>query len=433
MNNNEIIKKLKQKNITGDLYFEKNWVKSISFENDFFKSTEMSESEGYGLRIKNSEEKEGFSCSNSLDESIVDKVLDLSHLGEQVSYDFPYYNENEYSDMNLWNEEIININGNHLIEEASNIIDKHQATIPLVKTNIDITYGYKEYQLLNTSELDLNFKKTFYSVSVMGNLANNDQITDIYEFQVNNGQKFNLDFLSNELIQKFQLAQNNAKITSGEYPIIFTPKAMRSFINILLTGFNGKLIEKGVSPIIDRINKKIGVNELNIIDDKLNSYLTATAPFDGDGMPAQSKFLIKEGTILDGIYDIKTASRMGKQSTANSVRSYSSLPSISTHNIIVESGNSDLEKMIDSVKEGIIVDQFIGAGQSNVLAGEFSANIDLGFLIKNGEKVGRVKDTMINGNVFDMISKITSISSENITFGSSQFPYILFDQCSVVS
>jgi PmbA protein len=69
---------------------------------------------------------------------------------------------------------------------------------------------------------------------------------------------------------------------------------------------------------------------------------------------------------------------------------------------------------------------------SNVMAGEFSANVDLGFLIENGEVGGRVKNTMISGNVFDMIGKIIGISSQQIPLGSSLFPYLLFDEVKVV-
>ena len=53
-------------------------------------------------------------------------------------------------------------------------------------------------------------------------------------------------------------------------------------------------------------------------------------------------------------------------------------------------GTMSFEAMIKDVRFGLLVDQVLGGGQSNVLAGEFSVNIDLGYLIENGEIVGRV-------------------------------------------
>jgi len=47
-----------------------------------------------------------------------------------------------------------------------------------------------------------------------------------------------------------------------------------------------------------------------------------------------------------------------------------------------------------------------------MLGGDFSGNVLLGFKIEKGEIVGRVKDTMISGNVYQLLKDITAIGSD---------------------
>ncbi len=54
----------------------------------------------------------------------------------------------------------------------------------------------------------------------------------------------------------------------------------------------------------------------------------------------------------------------------------------------------------------------LGFGQTNMTNGDFSANLLLGFLVENGEIVGRVKDAMISGNIFELLKGDIQISSD---------------------
>ena len=87
--------------------------------------------------------------------------------------------------------------------------------------------------------------------------------------------------------------------------------------------------------------------------------------------------------------------------------------------------------MIKDVRYGLLVDQVLGGGQSNVLAGEFSVNIDLGYLIENGEIVGRVKDCMFAGNAFEVFNNIVAIGDKAEWHGSIKVPpfYFIGNKC----
>jgi PmbA protein len=69
--------------------------------------------------------------------------------------------------------------------------------------------------------------------------------------------------------------------------------------------------------------------------------------------------------------------------------------------------------MVADIKEGLVIEQLMGAEQGNILGGDFSGNVLLGYKIENGRMVGRVKDTMVSGNVYKLLKDIAAIGSES--------------------
>lgn len=78
-------------------------------------------------------------------------------------------------------------------------------------------------------------------------------------------------------------------------------------------------------------------------------------------------------------------------------------------------------------------DQVLGLGQGNVLSGEFSNNVSVAYKIEDGAVVGRVKNTMIAGNVFDILEENITLSSKSEWVGGElKGPAIMVDGLSVI-
>ena len=107
------------------------------------------------------------------------------------------------------------------------------------------------------------------------------------------------------------------------------------------------------------------------------------------------------------------------------MRSIATTPSPSTSYITMAGGDTTIDAMFSDIKQGILVEQLLGAGQGNELGGDFRANLSLGFLIKDGEVVGRVKDTMISGNVYEALNNIEAIGDEpESVWGTRSLPWV---------
>jgi PmbA protein len=130
---------------------------------------------------------------------------------------------------------------------------------------------------------------------------------------------------------------------------------------------------------------------------------------------------------------LQTAARAKIKSTGNGQRQ-GGLPTPSPHAFVVSPGKTSFEDMVKGIDEGIIVEQLLGAGQGNMLGGDFSGNVLLGYKIEKGEIVGRIKDTMVSGNVYQLLKNITAICSDSKWVGGFMFtPSICCSDVSVAS
>jgi PmbA protein len=66
------------------------------------------------------------------------------------------------------------------------------------------------------------------------------------------------------------------------------------------------------------------------------------------------------------------------------------------------------------------------------ISGDFSVNVDLGYRVKNGKIVGRVKDTMIAGNVYQVLKNPVALGNDSDWSGSCWTPSAIVDGLSVI-
>jgi len=157
---------------------------------------------------------------------------------------------------------------------------------------------------------------------------------------------------------------------------------------------------------------------------------------DDEGGGIRPLVLVENGVVKNFFYDLQTAGQRNTKSTGHGSRAKAAaLAAPSLHNILVKGGKKPYPSILKNIKEGILAEQFLGEGQDNPFNGDFSFNLHLGYKIENGEIVGRVKDTMIAGNAFDLLkSGIGEISKETEWVGNSfKCPYAMLEGLTVIS
>ena len=93
--------------------------------------------------------------------------------------------------------------------------------------------------------------------------------------------------------------------------------------------------------------------------------------------------------------------------------------------LIVDPGEKSFDEIIKSVDKGLIMGNFSG-GEPGA-NGEFSGVAKNSFFVENGEIKYALSETMVNGNLGEIVKNIRDISKDVVCDGSSVIPYIAVD------
>ena len=89
--------------------------------------------------------------------------------------------------------------------------------------------------------------------------------------------------------------------------------------------------------------------------------------------PAAVPRSMEKGVVKNFLYDLQTAALAGKKSTGSGNRGRGSLPSPAPSALVITPGLTTFDDMVADIKEGLVVEQLMGAEQGNILGGDFPA------------------------------------------------------------
>ncbi|MEK9675452.1 MAG: TldD/PmbA family protein [Chloroflexota bacterium] len=401
----------------------------VSFESNKLKEIMRRDTSGVALRVID-DGRIGFSSTTdaSREEELVDRVGSLAPFGSEAAFSFPA--PAEYPTVDIYDPAVTRISQQEMIDVGQSLVEKLLDEWPDLLCDARLGWSSGRGRILNSAGIDVEYDQTGYYCYVGAQLIRGTDMLNVWS-GYGSSHHFGddeLDRLLQNVRRSLRWSDNLAKASanSGDLPVIFTPRGVgATLIAPLLSGFSGKNVANGSSPLIDRWGEKVMDERISVYDDPLIDGASGSRPFDDEGVASQRMALIDNGIAGGPLLDLQTAGQLGKKSTGAAGRGLASTPSPGTSVIDIAGGDSDFETMISGIKEGLIVEELLGAGQGNELGGDFRANVSLGYKIENGEVVGRVKDTMISGNVYEVLDKVESLSSSpEWVFGSLRTPAI---------
>ncbi len=415
---------------SAEVIYEKGESRSISFENNKLKSVYTRSIRGIGLRVIK-DGKIGFSSTTDFrkPEQLVTNAIESAEFGQEAKFEFQ--SKNQYKDTKLFDENVVDYPIEKGIQIGKDNIEKALSVNPDYECGVSIGKGSSKGRLINSSGLDTSSRSTSFGSSIDILLVKDKGLLWIGEGESSVKVADDLDKHTTKALRDLKLAEKVVEIPTAGYPIVFTSKAAGNLLSTFESGCNGKLVQKGVSPLTGKLGEKMLDERFSMYDDPTIDYADGSYVCDDEGVSARRTPLFESGVLKNYIFDLQTAGIMNTKSTGNGTRSFASQPSPGNSNVIIEPGDMKFEDMIKDMKSGILVDQVLGGGQSNVLAGEFSVNIDLGYFVENGEIVGRVKDCMVAGNVFDAFNNIIALGDKSDWHGSLKVPPFYFRSINV--
>ena len=285
------------------------------------------------------------------------------------------------------------------------------------------TYAANEAVVDGTQAVAMSFRDEIYLYNSHGlELSNKVGMTGCYVEAVVNKDgesRNNFEFAEGIDGEKFDelpaKAVNGAlekigatEIPTGKYNIVIDGTQMRSILSAFSPSFSAKNAILGMSLLAGKEGEKIASDIVTITDDAMREGCPVQTPFDDEGVATYKKNVVENGVLKTLLYDLTTAIKTGKQTTANGRRG----GNISPYNFAISAGEDTLDELFVKAGDGIYVTGVKGlhAG-ANAITGDFSVESE-GFLIKDGKKAGPIKSFTVAGNFFELLKKIDSLSNE---------------------
>ena len=427
-----------------ELYIVNSEVIPVTFEMNKLKHAETRRMQGVALRVIKSG-RVGFSSSTDTGESaaqeLINAAVDSADMGEPAKFDLPGPAPGGKSAAPLvYDDRIAGLDADALIRMGQEIVDIIIECDPSIKCDVQLERKVEDIAIANSNRGGGNYRKTTLTAMAGALLVEGNDIFEVFDMDGSCCSDFDHRSIAHEVLERVRLGRRIAEVHTGRMPVLFTHRGIMPLLMALQSALSGKTALEGASPLAGRTGQQVIDPRVCICDDPTVDWALGSCPMDDEGVESRKTPLIEAGIVKGFYYDLQTAGRAGASSTGNGFRRagagdyFEGQPTSAMTNAMVAPGSESLDDMIASIDDGIIVDQVMGAGQGNILTGDFSVNVHLGFKVEKGEIVGRVKDTMVAGNAMGALSNIAAISDcAKWAFGEYSSPAFLFRSLGVAA
>ena len=242
--------------------------------------------------------------------------------------------------------------------------------------------------------------------------------------------------IAKEAVRKALERIGGTEPESGSYAVVFDEEAATSLIGAFVAGgvspFFGENIQKGRSKLDGRLGEAIGSEAFTLIDDPMSGI--APRPFDDEGVATKKIAFVDAGVFSSVIHNLYSATRGDSTTTGHASRGgYRGGISTSLHNPYLTNGELSFDALVERAGDGILVNSVEGLHSGlNPISGDFSVGAK-GFAISNGRVGAPLKNMVVAGNFYELISRIDAKASDRRLLVHEPFssPSILISELSV--
>lgn len=216
---------------------------------------------------------------------------------------------------------------------------------------------------------------------------------------------------------------NPVRCESYRGPVILSPEAALEFIAGLVgVHASGRNVADQVSRWTNAVGTLVLSPALTLRDEVHWWDYRGAGHFDGDGVRTKPITVVDKGVLQTHLHGCRSARRLGARSTGH--------PGGSPHVPHLLPGSTSFAEMVRARSEILVVERF--SGNMDPVSGDFSGVAKGSWLYRNGERVGVVTETLIAGQLFDLVQQVLAVGDTGRrVYGSAIAPYVLVDGVSV--
>jgi TldD protein len=250
-----------------------------------------------------------------------------------------------------------------------------------------------------TAKEGANRQRTFKSLGVRGGY----EVMDTEEAQ-------NIGTSAAELVIELL---SSISVKGGVYNVIMDP-----ILNgVMIHEAFGHAVEADNWPahatvLEDKIGTQVGPENLSITDDPTLDGMRGSYEYDWEGTKAKKRLLVKNGILMELLHSLETSNRLDMEANgAARSQSFMNEPIPRMSNTFMETGDWEVEELIQDTKTGILLCSF-NYGYTQTAKGQFMFQASHGYLIEDGEKGQMVRDVSLAGNILEVLSKVDAIGKD---------------------
>lgn len=363
--------------------------------------------------------------SDYLDDEIIDTILlkinntDSKYEDEYLpKKEIKYHKENQEVDADNEFEILKDL---YLLKNRDNRISKITSCYEdsLIKTEIVNSNG------ANLETITHNY--SFY-VDV---LVEEDGEGISYDKQVLKTDKSEIDFnkIVNETIDEALLMIKKETLDTKKYNVVLSNKVSSRILAHLSDMLTQTNIRMKTSCMCNKLNKLIFNSNITIIEDPTNESYPGFRLFDDEGTSTEKKLIVENGILRTYFSNIKESKINNTASTGNGYGN------ISTRNMYINPSTNSFEGILNEVKDGIYITDYMGASNTSISAttGNISLQI-FGFIIENGKIKCGFNPCIMTTTIFELFNNVKMIGN-NVEFTNvkAASPVLFVSDISVAS
>lgn len=381
------------------------------------------------------------STAGEEEEGLIAAAVTSARHGDPAPFRFPTLRMD--NTVEVLDEEVLSLSPEGLLTLGEEAVRTIQGEFPELVVDVSLSRGVTEVSLRNTSGGECQERRSYLAMGIEVERIREDDIWLLYASRiVRRRADLEPEALVGEVLRNLRWGEQTVAPPTGTPRVLFLPTGTLALLLPLLVGFSGLSVYLGTSPLKGRLGEQGFDHRLTIVDDGTLPFGPGACSFDDEGLATTRLPWVEEGVVRSFFYDLRTAALAAAEPTGNGMKGsplggggFRTPPAPGPRNIVIRPGEGSLEELIADMGEGLIVADVIGLGQGNVQSGAFSGNVGVGFVVRDGKVVGRVKNTMIAGNAYEVLrAGVKAIGGEaEWVHGALHAPPLLVEGVSVVS
>ena len=197
--------------------------------------------------------------------------------------------------------------------------------------------------------------------------------------------------------------------------VVLAPDCLAQLLGCAIESFaSGAPLLDGTSIWRDKLGKTVAAENFTLSLAPHDPSVVLPQQLTSDGYLTEDFDLIKNGVLESFVAGIYVANKVGCPRSKNTAAEW----------LVMPAGEKPLDDLIAGIGDGLFVYRFSGGRPGT--NGDFSGVAKNSFRIRNGKLTDAVSETMIAGNLADMLKNFVGASSERVTNGCSVLPFAAF-------